>query len=82
MTDRPMNPVDYVPSPQVNVVIGMVVNAAPRNWREESQLERGSRYGLAQALRDLVKHETNITDPDDLDALCGDLVTECMINQA
>ena len=72
---QPMNPVDYVPSVQVQHVIKVYLSMRRRtDWREEIPTERGERYGVAGIVRELVALETNITDPDDLDELCAELV--------
>lgn len=83
MTDQPMNPCDYVPSSQVRLVMQMSVEAR-HAWRGggSNPFDVGTRHGLNQVFRALVELETKITDPDDLDGLCSDLITEYKIDQA
>ncbi len=76
-----MNPVDYVPSDGVRLIMFMYVESRPRestSWvdREEKRFRDGIRHGYATALRSLVGLETAITDPDDLDELCADLIDD------
>ena len=81
-----INPVDYVPSTQVRRLIEMVIDHRYQEhsiWTDmnERRFRDGMRHGLAASLRALVELETKINDPDDLDGLCADLITEALINK-
>jgi len=76
---QPMNPADYVPSDAVRLIMFMYVESRPRessSWvnQAEKRFRDGVRHGYAATLRALVGLETKITDPDDLDELCADLI--------
>jgi len=58
------------------MVISIIIEANGQ-W-----MSKDARHGLAIALRALVELETGITDPDDLDGLCGDLLTEARIDHS
>lgn len=84
---QPMNPVDYVPSDAVRLIMFMYVESRPRessSWvnREEKRFRNGVTHGYATALRALVSLESKITDSDDLDGLCADLIDDFMTSQA
>ena len=74
----------YKPSRQVNHLVNMIVidRHGDRGTYPEAVRERnkGFRHALNSVLRELVELESNITDPDDLDVLCGDLIEEAKIN--
>ena len=81
-----INPQDYVPSAQVQQLIGMIIDT-PRTQpafmdHGERRFNDGTRHGLNLAYRALVVRETEIDDPDVLDELCGDMIAEAMINRA
>jgi len=83
MIKRPINPVDYVPSDQVKLLLKMLVETRVReysSWISDSErrFQDGTRHGLQVALRALVQAETHIEDPDDLDGLCADLYDEAL----
>lgn len=80
---QPMNPVDYVVSPQVGVLINMIIDSRPRsidNWDspDDRRFNDGYRHGMNIIYRALVELETGITDPDDLDRLCADLINDVL----
>jgi hypothetical protein len=88
---QPMNPADYVASQAVHLVIGMIIESRIRDtgitWitvgerqLREQQFHNGTRWQLDVVLRALVEQETNITDPDDLDELCADLIDAVLEN--
>lgn len=83
----PINPADYQPSAAVNLLIEKVINSRPRessSWinAAEKIFNDGTRHGYAMALRGLVELETGIGDPNDLDGLCADLISDAEVNRA
>lgn len=82
-----IKPQDYTPSMQVQQLISMVIDYRydPSMISESAgqrRFEQGTRYGLNLAFRALVIRETEITDPDDLDELCADLIQDAMDNRS
>lgn len=86
MSDQPINPVDYVPSEQAQRLIEMILDHRYQehsSWTDtnERRFLDGNRHGLNLAFRALVELETKITDPDDLDGLCADLIQDTIDNR-
>lgn len=76
-----INPVHYRPSKQAQMMITLIndhrynSDTLSRDSGER-RFHMGTRHGLNLAFRALVELETGITDPDDLDGLCGDLLQD------
>ena len=76
---------EYVPSKQVDLLIKMVIDYRYRDaiiWNDnaERRFHGGVRHGLNLAFRNMVELETGLTDSDELDELCSDLLTDAIIN--
>lgn len=72
--------IDYTPSMQVDELIEMILDERmPR--KPACQFNDGVRHGLNRALWHLVQLESKITDPDIIDELCGEMLTEAAINR-
>lgn len=79
-----IKPQDYRASKQVRLVVEMIqAQRVPHAGVGESErrFQDGTRHGLNITLRALVELETNITDPEDLDGLCADLIEDAMANR-
>lgn len=77
----PVNPAKYRPSEQVKLIITMIVESRPTetsSWynADHRRFNDGHRHGLNVVFRALVELETRITDSDDLDRLCGDMIED------
>lgn len=70
----PVDPAHYAPSTQVRHVMTMIVESRYQASNDDRSI--GFRHALNSVFRQLVELETGITDPDDLDVLCGDLIED------
>lgn len=82
-----IKPADYRPSRQVRAVVQMI-NESRRTdligWGTpypEQRFNDGTRHGFNLVFRALVQLETEINDPDLIDDVCADLITEDLINR-
>lgn len=76
----------YRPSKQVRTLVTMInEHRYNSDTLSEDSGERrfhmGTRHGLNLAFRALVELETGITEPDDLDGLCDDLIEDAQANR-
>lgn len=75
---------DYRPSKQVNLVLSMIndFGAVSRGLTEgDRRFGTGTRHGFNLVFRALVELETDIHDPELIDDICADLITESLINR-